>query len=158
MIEIFKNANYDFLSKKFFFIGLSWVLIALGLVSVIARARGGKSFNMGVDFVGGTMANAKFKQTPDLNRLRAALEKQGINGSTITLQQVGDQIGQAPKNEVLVRLPKDPTADADKGKKQVLAALATFNDASLQNKIDLNTTGKDVLRTEFSSRLGLATL
>ena len=155
MIEIFKHANYDFLSKKLFFIGLSWALIAAGLVSVIVRARSGKSFNMGVDFAGGTMANVKFKDAPDLNKLRAALEKQGIDGPQITLQQVGDQIGQPPKNEVLVRLPKDPTGDADKGKKQVLAALATFNDASSQNKIDLNTTGKDVLRTEFSNRLGV---
>ena len=155
MIEIFKHANYDFLSKKYFFIGLSWVLIAVGLVSVIARARSGKSFNMGVDFVGGTMANVKFKQTPDLNRIRAALEKQGIKGGEITLQQVGEQIGQPPKNEVLIRLPKDPSGEADKGKQQVLAALATFNDASGQNKTDINTAGKDLLRDKFGSLLGL---
>ena len=155
MIEIFKNANYDFLSKKFFFIGLSWLLIAAGVFSVIARARSGKSFNMGVDFVGGTMANVKFKQTPDLNRLRAALEKQGIKGGEITLQQVGDQIGQPPKNEVLVRLPKDPSKDADEGKKKVLAALASFNDASTQNKADINTSGKDELRDKFASLLGV---
>ena len=155
MIEIFKNANYDFLSKKVFFIGLSWVLIAAGLVSVIARARSGKSFNMGVDFVGGTMANVKFKQTPDLNRLRAALEKQGIKGGEITLQQVGDQIGQPPKNEVLVRLPKDASNDADVGKQKVLAALASFNDATTQNKTDINTSGKDLLRDKFASLLGV---
>ncbi|NOT63540.1 MAG: protein translocase subunit SecF [Acidobacteria bacterium] len=155
MIEIFKNANYDFLSKKMFFIGLSWVLIAAGLVSVISRARSGKSLNMGVDFVGGTMANVKFKQTPDLNRLRAALEKQGIDGSQITLQQVGEQIGQPPKNEVLIRLPKDASGEADKGKQQVLAALATFNDASGQNKTDINTAGKDLLRDQFASLLGV---
>ncbi len=157
MIEIFKNANYDFLSKKYFFIGLSWFLIGLGLVSVIGRPllKKGSSFNMGVDFVGGTMANVKFKQTPDLNRIRAALEKQGVEGSQITLQQVGEQIGQPPKNEVLIRLPKDPSGEADKGKQQVLAALATFNDASGQNKTDINTSGKDLLRDKFVSLLGV---
>jgi preprotein translocase subunit SecF len=155
MIEIFKDANYDFLSKKVFFIGLSWVLIVAGLVSVIARARSGKSFNMGVDFVGGTMANVKFKQTPDLNRLRTALEKQGIDGSAITLQPVGEQIGQPAKNEVLVRLPKDASGEADKGKQQVLAALATFNDGAGQNKTDVNTSGKDLLQDKFASLLGV---
>ena len=157
MIEIFKHANYDFLSKKFFFIGLSWVLIALGLLSVIGRPllKKGSSFNMGVDFVGGTMANVKFKQTPDLNRIRVALEKQGIDGTQITLQQVGEQIGQPPKNEVLIRLPKDPSGEADKGKQQVLAALATFNDTAGQNKADINTSGKDILRDKFSSLLGV---
>jgi preprotein translocase subunit SecF len=159
MIEIFKDTKYDFLSKKVFFIGLSWVLILAGLASVLWRAFDGNPathpFNMGVDFAGGTMANVKFKTTPDLNALRVALEKQGVPGSAITLQQVGDQIGQAPKNEVLVRLPKDDKGDADEGKKKVLAALASFNDASTQGKIDLNTTGKDELKTQFAAKLGL---
>ena len=56
MIEIFKHANYDFLGKKWFFIGLSWVLILAGLASVLYRVFDGKDythpFNMGVDFAG----------------------------------------------------------------------------------------------------------
>ena len=111
MIEIFKHANYDFLGKKWFFIGLSWVLILVGVASVLYRATDGKDythpFNMGVDFAGGTMATVKFNSRPDLGKVRAALEKQGIEGTKITLQPVGDEIGQAPKNEILVRLPVD---------------------------------------------------
>src|SRR5215213_9770661 len=108
MIEIFKHANYDFLGKKWLFIGLSWVLILAGLGSVLYRAFDGKDhthpFNMGVDFAGGTLATVKFNTTPDLNKLRAALEKQGIEGPKISLQPISGQIGQAPTNEVLVRL------------------------------------------------------
>jgi preprotein translocase subunit SecF len=157
MIEIFKNTNFDFLGKKTIFIGLSWVLIAAGLASILLRAPKGKSFNMGVDFSGGTMANVKFKTRPNLDQLRLALEKQGYQGSQITLQQVSDQIGQAPKNEVLVRLPNEANAgaDADLGKKKVLAALTSFNDASTQGKIDINTSGKDTLRTELNARAGV---
>lgn len=174
MIEIFKNTNYDFLSKKWIFIGVSWLLIGAGLTSVLYRAFDGKSqthpFNMGVDFVGGTLATVKFRETPDLNKLRLALEQQKIDGSQITLQQVRDQIGQAPSNEVLVRLPNlvqveqqagqsaeaaKAKDDADIGKQKILAALATFNDASTQAKTDLNTIGSDNLRSELIAKAGL---
>ena len=174
MIEIFKHANYDFLSKKHFFIGLSWVLILVGLVSVLYRTFDGNpntyAFNMGVDFAGGTLTNVKFKDAPDLNKLRSAIAAQGIDASQITLQPVGEQIGQAPKNEVLVRLPNlvtvvrqvgqsetaaIATSDADIGKQKVVAALATFNDPSTAGKIDLNNIGKDVLRSELNAKAGL---
>jgi preprotein translocase subunit SecF len=176
MIEIFKNANYDFLGKKWLFIGLSWVLILAGAVSVAWRALDGKDythpFNMGVDFAGGTLADVKFKERPDLGKLRAALEKQGIEASKITLQPVGDQIGEAPKNEVLVRLPNlvgverragqaeteaKATDDADIGKQKILAALATFNDPATQGKVDLNTIGRDNLKSELIARAGVDT-
>lgn len=174
MIEIFKHANYDFLSKKRLFIGLSWVLILAGLVSVLYRTFDGNpntyAFNMGVDFAGGTLTNVKFKDAPDLNKLRSAIAAQGIDASQITLQPVGEQIGQAPKNEVLVRLPNlvtvvrqagqsetaaTATSDADIGKQKVVAALATFNDPATAGKIDLNNIGKDVLRSELNAKAGL---
>ena len=171
MIEIFKNTNFDFLGKKWLFIGLSWVLILAGLASVLYRSFDGKDythpFNMGVDFAGGTLATVKFNSKPDLNRLRAALEKQGLEGPKISLQEVGNQIGKPPSNEVLVRLPNlvevvqaagqsvqaaRATSDADVGKQKILAALATFNDPSTQNKVDLNTIGSDKLRSELIAR------
>ncbi|MGH9768562.1 MAG: hypothetical protein ACREAB_14110, partial [Blastocatellia bacterium] len=112
MIEIFRNSNYDFLSKKWLCIGISCAVILIGAASIAWRALDGnpntEPFNMGVDFTGGTIVNAKFKQKPDPNIIRAAIEKQGIDGSKITIQPVGEQIGQAPKNEVLIRLPNLP--------------------------------------------------
>ena len=165
MIEIFKHANYDFLGKKWFFIGLSWVLIFAGLASVLYRAFDGKEnthpFNMGVDFAGGTMATVKFNGAPDLNRLRTELAKQGIESEKVTLQQVRDQIGQAPKNEVLVRLPVNVetqgqgSSDADVGKKKILEALTGFNSDGTKGKVDINTIGSDTLQLELASRGGL---
>ena len=81
MIEIFKHANYDFLGKKYLFIGLSWVLILAGLASVLYRTFDGDknnfAFNMGVDFAGGTLTKVKFKDRPDLGKIRAAVAAQG---------------------------------------------------------------------------------
>ncbi|MGH9847374.1 MAG: protein translocase subunit SecF [Blastocatellia bacterium] len=164
MIEIFKHANYDFLGKKWLFIGLSWVLILAGLASVLYRAFDGKDythpFNTGVDFSGGTLATVKFNSRPDSNRLRAELARQGVEASKITLQPVTDEIGQAPKNEILVRLPVDVdkqggASEADAGKKKIIAALASFNPGETKDKLDLNTKGADDIRSALASRGGL---
>jgi preprotein translocase subunit SecF len=178
MIEIFKDTHYDFLGKKWICIGLSCLLLLAGLGSVLYRALdrnpNTKPFNLGVDFSGGTIATVKFKQRPDPNQIREALVKQGIDGSQVIIQPVTDEIGQAPKNEVLVRLPNlvnvqrkegesetaaTATSDADVGKKKILAALATFNPPDAQLKTDLNTLGKDDLKSEFTriDPLGLLT-
>ncbi len=146
MIEIFKNTNFDFLGKKWLFIGLSWVLIAAGVVSVCVRTFDGNPnthpFNMGVDFSGGTIVTAKFGGPPDLTKLRTAIEKQDIPGSSIVLQAVGETIGQPPKNQVLIRIPdltggKFNTSDvatknADEGKKKIQAALTSMGDNAAQ--------------------------
>ncbi len=174
MIEIFKHANYDFLGKKWLFIGLSWMLILAGLASVLYRAFDGRDnthpFNLGVDFSGGTLATVKFRDAPDFNKLREVLAQQGIESSKVSLQPVSNRIGEAPSNEVLVRLPNlmnierqsgqsataaRATTDADIGKQKILAALATLNDPSMKGKIDLNTIGSDVLKSELTTRAGL---
>jgi preprotein translocase subunit SecF len=169
MIEIFKNTHYDFLGKKWICIGLSCLVLLAGVGSILYRALdrnpNTKPFNLGVDFVGGTIATVKFRQRPDPNQIREALVKQGIEGSQIIIQPVTDEIGQAPKNEVLVRLPNlvnvqrkegesetaaTATSDADIGKKKILAALASLNPPDTQLKTDLNTLGKDDLKSEFT--------
>lgn len=119
MIEIFRNSNYDFLGKKWLCIGLSCALLLLSVGSIAWRALDGNPnthpFNMGVDFTGGTIVNVKFKQKPDPDVIRATIAKQGVDGSKITIQPVGDEIGQAPKNEVLIRLPNLLAGDAQSG-------------------------------------------
>jgi preprotein translocase subunit SecF len=174
MIQIFKQTNFDFLGKKWYFIGLSWVLILAGFVSVLYRVVDGDPnthpFNMGVDFSGGTLATVKFRESPDLGKLRTALAGQKIDPTAISLQPVSDRIGQAPANEVLVRLPNlvhieqqagqsetsaQSKEGADIGKQKILTALTVFNDPSTQGKVDINTNGVDDLRDTLKSRAGL---
>jgi len=170
MVEIFKNTNYDFLGKKWLFIGFSLLFLLAGAASVAWRALDGDpithSFNLGIDFTGGALVNARFKEPPDLDRLRAAIERQGVDISKITIQRIGDQIGQAPKNEIFIRLPNllavepqtgqsetaaEGGADADIGKQKIQAALAELNDPELaQNKTDLNLIGRDALKGKLT--------
>src|ERR1700724_983894 len=68
-MELFKNTNFDFLGKKWPFIGLSLVLTAAGLVSLAVR--GGPRY--GIDFKGGALVHVAFAQRPSVDQVRAAL-------------------------------------------------------------------------------------
>ena len=170
MVEIFKDANYNFLGKKWFFIGISLLFLLAGAISIVWRVSDGdprtRAFNLGIDFTGGTLVNVKFKEAPDLGQLRSVVERQGVESSKITLQPVSEQVGQAPKNEVFIRLPtmlSDKRNDgqsedtgkaaneADIGKQKILAALKELNDPSAtRDKTDLNLIGRDALKEKLT--------
>ena len=89
-MELFKNTNYDFLGKKWPFIGASLVLTLAGLVSLAVK--GGP--NYGIDFKGGAMMYLRFNQEPPVQKIRSALE--GKVKGEISVQQI------TGKPEVLV--------------------------------------------------------
>jgi len=68
-MELFKQTNFDFLGKKWPFIGLSLVLTAAGLVSLAIK--GGPRY--GIDFKGGALVHVTFVQRPSVDQVRAAL-------------------------------------------------------------------------------------
>ena len=84
-MELFKNTNYDFLGKKWPFIIASLVLTVLGFGSIALK--GGLKY--GIDFKEGALIRVKFANTPEDNKIRAAmLQKiktevsvQDLNGS-----------------------------------------------------------------------------
>jgi preprotein translocase subunit SecF len=84
-MELFKNTNFDFLGKKWPFIGASLVLTAAGLVSLVIN--GGPKY--GIDFNGGALMYLRFNQEPPLDKIRAAL-KSKIQGD-VTVQQITGQ-------------------------------------------------------------------
>ena len=66
-MEFFKNANIDFLGKKWYFIAFSLIFSVAGVVSLIVH----HGPNWGIDFRGGTLVYVKFSRTPDDNAVRA---------------------------------------------------------------------------------------
>ena len=68
-MELFKNTNFDFLGKKWPFIGLSLLLSAAGLVSLAVK--GGP--RLGIDFRGGALVTVSFANRPPVDKVRAAL-------------------------------------------------------------------------------------
>ena len=69
-MDIVKNPNVDWLGLKWIFIGISLILMAVVGVSVV---RGG--LNLGVDFTGGTLVYVKFKEEPQLERIKVKIWK-----------------------------------------------------------------------------------
>ena len=78
-MELFKHTDFDFLGKKWLFIGLSLVLTAAGFVSLAIR--GGPRY--GIDFRGGALVTVTFANRPPVDKVRAAL-----SGTPVEVQEV----------------------------------------------------------------------
>ena len=113
-MEFFRNPNIDWISKKWIFIGISFLLSLSGIVSLILH--GGPRY--GIDFRGGTLIRVKFSETPSLDRLRQALREQGLGNSTL------QRFGTESDNEILVGLDMaEEDVNLDAGRQAILQAL-----------------------------------
>src|SRR5689334_4870136 len=102
-MEFFRNPNFDWIGNKWYFIGVSFLLSAVGLASVIAK--GGPRY--GIDFKGGTLVHVKFREAPQLDHIRAALQSEGLGNST--LQRYGTE----SSDEILIGLDLATTSEKD---------------------------------------------
>ena len=75
-MELFKNTNFDFLGKKWPFIGLSLVVTAAGIISLAAH----HGPRYGIDFTGGANIWLRFNQEPPVDQIRSA-EQQDPRGN-----------------------------------------------------------------------------
>src|ERR1051325_721531 len=130
MFQLFKNVNLDWLGYRRFFILLSTTIMLGGLASALIRHAvpgGTEAFNLGIDFKGGTVVTADFKQRPAPEAIRDALHAAGVSDPII--QPVTDKPG-----EVLIRLPQMESGQAeaagqtqvDIGRAKVAEALKTL--------------------------------
>jgi len=128
MFEFFTNIHVDWMGLRKPLIAVSILILIAGLVSAVGRqfTEGGTdAFNLGVDFQGGTVVTAKFRQKPAADDIRAALQNAGIGEAII--QDSTDK-----QDEVLIKVPNlgarpDVCPNADEaGRCFVKAALDTF--------------------------------
>ncbi len=131
-MEIFRDVSVDWLGKKWYFLGASWVLFALGVIGYFVRG----GFAYGIDFTGGTIISLKFNKPPDLDRIRKALKPEAV-GTTI-IQSYGDP----RENSVQVRMASvlEAGQDVDTGHRIVQKLLREAFDAENigNNKVDFN--------------------
>ena len=131
MFQILQNVNVDWLKYRRAFILVSVAIMLGGLGSALARqfTQGGTdAFNLGIDFKGGTVVTADFKQRPAAESIRDALLAKGV--SDVIIQPVTNNPG-----EVLIRLPQMETRETveqqgetqvDIGRKTVAEGLKTL--------------------------------
>lgn len=117
MFQILQDVNVDWLRHRRWFIGISVVLLLAGLGSAIIRqATDRQAFNLGVDFKGGTVVTARFKQRPADEAIRGALAATGVHDAVV--QPVTDR-----PDTVLIKVP---LVEGQDGRTQVRNALTTF--------------------------------
>ena len=139
MLNPFDNFHFDWLRRRKLFIGISIAIMVAGLVSAVGRELvpgGSDSFNMGVDFKGGTIVTAKFRNRPSDEEIRNALNAVGV----------GDPVLQSSTNkpdEVLIKIPlleaetnpegiseQEHTLQVQAGRQEVKSALDSFGKAA----------------------------
>src|SRR5690242_5258179 len=133
MFNLFQNIHIDWLGKRRIFIGISICIMLAGLISAVGRQLtpgGTDAFNLGVDFKGGTVVTVRFREKPDDEAIRSALNSVGIADPVI-------QVSTNRPNEVLIKTPliEDTSASTDQEpdqatqKLQVQAGRATVKQA-----------------------------
>lgn len=119
MFQVLHDINIDWLGNRLWFIGISTLLMLAGLGSAVLRqATGRQAFNLGVDFKGGTVVTARFKQRPTDEALRDTLSKKGLGDAVV--QPVTDR-----PDTVLIKVPLEGQGE-DAGRTRVREALNAF--------------------------------
>ncbi|HSZ21300.1 MAG TPA: protein translocase subunit SecF [Candidatus Acidoferrum sp.] len=150
-MNFFKQVDLDWMGKAKYFFGLSFLLLAAGVASILAH--GGLFY--GIDFKGGTVVDVRFAGPPPIDTLRSGLAAQGIGNSTIV--PVSD-LTTANGNEVLINLEeKGQGAEAlDAGKTAILNALHATLGAGEAGKQDFNAAGADTIAETLTRKDPLA--
>ena len=102
-MEFLKNPHYDFLGKTKILLAVSTTLILAGIAYISTQG-----IRYGVEFSGGTQLIARFQSGPEVDRVRAAVDRVTAGA---TIQTYDDPA----KNQVLIRLPHTSANDADLG-------------------------------------------
>ena len=97
-MELFREVNIDWLSKKWILLGFSLVFSVAGLLSILFWHH----IPVGVDFKGGTQVHVSFGQKPNEDHIRAAFDDTGIKDAKI--QAVKGDANARPV--VLISLPE----------------------------------------------------
>jgi preprotein translocase subunit SecF len=114
-MQIFQNANYNFIKWRWHAIIASALVVAAGAVLMITRG-----LPLGIDFSGGTSIVVQFEQAVNEEQVRSAV-------SSIPGDKVVQQFGNPADRQILVRLPQAATAEQgtslEQGALQVQQAL-----------------------------------
>jgi preprotein translocase subunit SecF len=140
-MEFFRQTNIDFLRYKWWAIGASWALIAVGVFTIFVQ----KGLKFGIDFSGGTAIAIRLSQRPDIDKMRRILD--GANLGEIGIQRYEE----AEKNEVLVRVQQQAREGRDVADEVLRALRQGLQSETDPGKIDINTEGKATLAARLAA-------
>ena len=152
-MELFRNANIDWLGKKWYFLGFSLIFSIAGLCSIFFW----HGIPRGVDFKGGTQITVQFESTPNEGHIRAALDAAHVKDWAI--QRISDVGGSSLGNKEIISLPQTTAQDSahDQGRSEVEDALkAGYHDSGFSvQQVDIvgPTAGKQLTHQAFLATL-----
>jgi len=119
-MQIFKNANYDFIRWRWHALVLSSVVIIGGLAVTLAR----NGMPLGIDFTGGTILVLRFQQPVTDAAVRNAIE-------VLPGEKVVQQYGDPAQHEILIRFPQTQSQEQGFGleasSRQAISAITKAN-------------------------------
>jgi len=119
MMQIFVNANYDFVGKRKWFYVASAGFMVLSLATILFHG----GLNYGIDFTGGALVQVRYDKPASVDLVRKGLDEIKLGNAVI--QQFGDA------QEYLIRLPQGGEKP-DQLSKQVQDALAKAANAKVE--------------------------
>jgi preprotein translocase subunit SecF len=132
-VELFRGVNVDWLGKKWYFLAFSLIFSVAGVLSILFW----HGIKLGIDFRGGTLVYVQFDQSPDLDRIRQAMDRAGIHDSRI------QTYGTVSQKQVAISLAQKETQESalDTGRETIVQALnANYSGtgSANQGKLDLD--------------------
>lgn len=133
-MRIIGDTNIPFLSYRAVALSLSLLVILGGLAYELL----GPGLNLGIDFVGGTQVTLKFRNEPDLGKLREIIDE--LDVGTPSLQRFDEP----EKHEILIRV-ENPQGEEGDFTAPIIELLHRGLNADIGEAFDLNTQGAQAL-------------
>jgi preprotein translocase subunit SecF len=138
-MRFFHNTNIPFMKYRHHWVVISTVLNLLAIILIFT-----KGFTFGVDFAGGTQLTLKFKQEPDLARVRRALED--LKMGSVSIQRFDEP----QLHQILVHL-QNPHSEGDFSARMLEALQKEYGVPASEigpgsHTIEMNLQGADSLR------------
>ena len=151
MLQVFHNANFPMMGRtKLLFFAISTTAFVVSVGTILVHG-----FNYGIDFAGGTAVQLRFVQAPQVESMRAPLEKAGLGDISI------QQIGEYADHEVLIRVESQTgrsVASKGEGGEISTTVIETLRKMlggaeAASTRVDLNLISEPDLKDWFASRL-----
>jgi len=147
-VEFFGKTNINFLSKMWYFIGLSLVFSVAGVISMLFIHH----IPLSVDFRGGTEVLVKFAQKPNTDQLRSQLDAAGLHN--FKLQSYSSGSGDNGNTlKIVLDIQENGAGDQTQGKQTVIRAMLG---PAAEGKININDSAAMTLEKFLVSRDPLA--
>src|SRR5262249_22323439 len=129
------------LKYRWWAIGASWAFILVGMFAIFVQ----KGLKFGIDFSGGTAIAIRFKDRPDVDKLRKILD--GANLGEVGIQRYEE----AEKNEVLTGVEQQARERGDAAGAPLRPRGQGPGGPLAPAKIDINTEGKATLAARLAA-------